>query len=148
LSAAEDDGLPSAGADASPIPAEESILLMHFLDRVFPLQYPMYRPDIVDGGRGWLLTLLLRTKPLYHAALALSSYHRRMMISERTQHPCRVLAVVQQEKHLEICLAEVQQSIRSVNRFIQKDQQGTGLGTVTSIVQLVFFEVRALLEQL
>lgn len=65
---------------APAIPASEAMLLMHFLDNVFPLQYPMYHPTVVSGGRGWFLSLLLRTKPLYHAALALSSYHHGTVV--------------------------------------------------------------------
>jgi hypothetical protein len=116
------------------ISADESVLLMHFLDNVFPLQYPMYRPGILEGGRGWLLALLLRTKPLYHAALALSAYHRRTLILAKISHPHQVAALVQQEKHLEIC-------IKSVNQFAQNSCPNNGLGIVTSVVQLVFFEV-------
>ncbi|KAI8625187.1 fungal-specific transcription factor domain-containing protein [Xylariaceae sp. FL1651] len=125
--------------------AQESILLMHFLDNVLSLQYPLYKPDILEGGRGWLLDLLLRTKPLYHAALALSSYHRRMIIFERTQHQCAVAATMQQEKHLGICLAEVRQAMKSVNKFVQENKpcHNNETGTVTSIVQLVFFELFA-----
>ncbi|RAL67921.1 hypothetical protein DID88_008646 [Monilinia fructigena] len=58
------------------ISGNEAALLMHFLDNVFPLQYPMYKPDVAEGGRGWLLSLLLKTKPLYHASIGLSAYHR------------------------------------------------------------------------
>ncbi|KAF2692227.1 hypothetical protein K458DRAFT_285803 [Lentithecium fluviatile CBS 122367] len=121
--------------------AEESILLMHFLDKVFPLQYPMYQPDIFEGGRGWLLALLLRTKPLYYAALALSSYHRRMLICQRISQRCRAVARVQEGKHLEACLIEAQKAMRSVDRFIQS--RHNEVGVVLSIVQLVFFELFA-----
>lgn len=107
---------------------------MHFLDTVFPLQYPMYKPGIREGGRGWFLALLLRTKPLYHAALALSAYHRRTIVLAEMQHPCQVAALVQQEKHLENCM-------KSVNLFVQNSCPNNGLGIVTSVVQLVFFEV-------
>jgi len=107
---------------------------MHFLDNVFPLQYPMYKPEIVEGGRGWLLTLLHRTEPFYHAALALSAYHRRSFILAKVSHPYQVAALVQQEKHLEICINLVHQSAQNGCPYI-------GLGIVTSVVQLVFFEV-------
>lgn len=108
---------------------------MHFLDNVFPLQYPMYRPKVLEGGRGWLLTLLLKTKPLYHAALALSAYHRRTIQVAKFGSPsCRVAAVLQQEKHLEIC-------IKSVHQFVLNTCRNNGLGVMTSVVQLVFFEV-------
>lgn len=107
---------------------------MHFLDNVFLLQYPMYKPGILEGGRGWLLALLLRSKPLYHAALALSVHHRRMTILAKISHPCRVANLVKQEKHLEIC-------IKSVNQFTQSACSKSGLGIAIAVVQLVFFEV-------
>lgn len=126
------------------IPPEDTILLMHFLDKVFPLQYPMYRPDILEGGRGWLLALLLQTKSLYYAALALSSYHRRMLVFERISEQCRASAAVQQEKLLETCLNEVRQAMVILDQRTQQHKSYDGMGTVTSIVQLVFFEVSRL----
>jgi C6 transcription factor Pro1 len=116
------------------IPADESVLLMHFLDNVFPLQYPMYKPGIPEGGRGWLLALLIRTKPLYHVALALSAYHRRTITPLRISQSCRVDSLVQQEKHLEIC-------IKIVNEFAQNSCPYITLGVIASVVQLAFFEV-------
>lgn len=80
-----------------PISADDSVLLMHFLDNVFPLQYPMYKSGILEGGRGWLLTLLLRVKPLYHAALALRAYHRRSVILAKVSHPYQDAALVLQK---------------------------------------------------
>ena len=53
----------------------EAYLLMHYLDHVFYLQFPFYRPSVADSGRGWLLSLLTQTKPMYHAALGLSALH-------------------------------------------------------------------------
>jgi hypothetical protein len=126
---------------------EEYTLLMHFLDEVFPLQYPMYRPHIFEGGRGWLLGLLLRTKPLYHASLALSSYHRRMSIHEKLSERCRALSFVRQGEQLQACLVEVQHAIRSVDRFVQHGAPSDGMGVVSSIVQLVFFEVNFMLYE-
>ena len=117
------------------VSADEPILLMQFLDNVFPLQYPMYRPGISDGGRGWLLALLVRTKPLYHAALALSACHRRTMILGMSS--CRTAALVQQEKHLEICIQLLKSASESGQYYCPKN----GLGLATAVVQLVFFEV-------
>jgi hypothetical protein len=52
----------------------EASLLMYYLDFVFPLQFKMYDPTAAEGGRAWLLSLLLRTPPLYHMTLALSAH--------------------------------------------------------------------------
>lgn len=118
----------------SSISADESVLLMHFVDHIFPLEYPMYKPGILQGGRGWLLALCLRTKPLYHAALAISAYHRRMTMPPETSQPSRVAALVQQEKHLGICLSAAHQAAQSPH-------PSCGLGIATTVSQLVFLEV-------
>jgi hypothetical protein len=61
------------------IDEEEEGLLMHYLDYVFPLQFRFYEASPSNGGRGWLLSILLRTKPLYYAAITLAAYHRESM---------------------------------------------------------------------
>jgi hypothetical protein len=63
---------------ATYIAQNESVLLMHYLDWVFPCQFRFYQPSLEDGGRGWLLSLLMQTKPLYHAACSLAAYHRQV----------------------------------------------------------------------
>ena len=113
---------------------------MHFLDTVFPLQYPMYKPEALEGGRGWLLNLLLQTEPFYHASLALSAYHRRMIMLAKVSHAYQAAALVQQEKHLEICMDSVRQSA-------EYGCPNMKLGIVTSVVQLFFFEVLSHLMQ-
>ncbi|KAF2427555.1 hypothetical protein EJ08DRAFT_592791 [Tothia fuscella] len=103
--------------------AEDSTLLMLFLDHIFPLQFPFYQPDIFEGGRGWLLSLLLRTKPLYHAALALAAFHKRMILSGSLDHTSLVAALIEQEKYLEIC-------IRLMNQPTEGSCPSNGLDTL------------------
>jgi hypothetical protein len=116
------------------IPVEESTLLMHFLDEVFPLQYPMYKPSVFQGGRGWLLALLLRTKPLFHVALAFAIYHRRIATHTTLNEASRMAYLVQQETNLGL-------SIEMLNTFAQNSCPASQLGIVTSVAQLMFFEV-------
>ncbi|KAI1323295.1 fungal-specific transcription factor domain-containing protein [Xylariaceae sp. FL0255] len=118
-----------------------SVHLMHYMDAVIPLQWPMWTPDILEGGRGWLLDLVLRTKPLFHAALALSSYHRLIMVTERVKARCLAVAVEIQERHLGVALAEVRQAIQATDDFVGSSQSLVGMGTVASIVNLLFLEV-------
>lgn len=59
---------------------QEAGLLMHYLDYVFPLQFPFYKHSAIKGGRGWLLSLLMQVEPLYHAALSASSYHQHFEV--------------------------------------------------------------------
>jgi hypothetical protein len=119
---------------------------MNFLDKVFPLQYPMYKPAVQEEGRGWLLALLLRTKSFYHGALAVSAYHRRVSMVSKNAPPCRIAGLISQEKHLEICLAEFRQSMEAINKTAYGACPYQGIGMVALIVQLIFFEVYLLFE--
>lgn len=61
----------------------EAELLMHYLDHVFHLQFRFHSPSVRTGGRGWLLWLLIRTGPLYHAALSLSALHQHVILHRK-----------------------------------------------------------------
>lgn len=125
----------------------EAALLMHFVDNVFPLQYPMYKPEVSEGGRGWLLSLLLKTKPLYHASIGLSAYHRGVVLRELTSGGCTKPSIAEQESHLAICLTEFQEAIRSAHDCAKDCVYGrdicvgSSLAIMACVVQLVFFEV-------
>jgi C6 transcription factor Pro1 len=107
--------------------------MMHFLDDIFPLQYPVYKPGVLEGGRGWLLPVLLRSKPLYHAALAFGAYYRTITLPT-TGKSSRVAALVEQGKHFEVC-------IKALNQFSQRSCQFRKLGIIATVVQLIFYEV-------
>lgn len=123
-----------------PIIPQDSALLMQYLDHTFPLQFPMYNPRFPDGGRGWLLTLLLHTAPLYHAALALGAYHRLLSNFVMAPPACRSAATLKHAHHFEQCLANVQQAIREMTQFVSGSRE-LEIGTAMSIVHLVFLEV-------
>ncbi|KAF4172531.1 hypothetical protein CNMCM8694_001044 [Aspergillus lentulus] len=53
----------------------EAELLTHYLDYIFPMQYPYYRDNPYLGGRGWLFWLLTKKGPLREAALTLAALH-------------------------------------------------------------------------
>lgn len=51
-------------------------LLAHYLDVVFPAQFPV-SSDAKDA-REWFLPLILQVKPLYHAAISTAAYHKEL----------------------------------------------------------------------
>ncbi|KAH8589386.1 fungal-specific transcription factor domain-containing protein [Bisporella sp. PMI_857] len=115
------------------LPSEQTVLLMHFLDNVFPLQFPLYKPGILEGGRGWVLALALRTKALYHALLALGAHSRTVLLTQ-LNHPSKVHTLVGQETSLEVCIQEL-------NRLAQNSCPHNGLGVVAAVFQMVFYEL-------
>jgi hypothetical protein len=112
---------------------DETTLLMHFLDDVFHLQYPLYKPSALEGGRGWLLPLILQTRSLYHVALTFGACYRTIALPSASQSS-RVAAKFEQGKHFEIC-------IKSLNMFAKNACPFKKLGIVTTVVQLIFYEV-------
>lgn len=62
------------------IDSQEAWLLMHYLDQVFPWQFPYHDSRSRLGNRGWLFSLLTKRGPLYHAVLSLASLLQSAMI--------------------------------------------------------------------
>ncbi|QPC74584.1 hypothetical protein HYE68_005336 [Fusarium pseudograminearum] len=65
---------------AKPLGYDEADLLMHYLDYVFPYQYPFFNKG--QWSRGWLLWLLSKNGPLCRAALGLAALHKRSLLGE------------------------------------------------------------------
>ncbi|KAH8733612.1 fungal-specific transcription factor domain-containing protein [Ilyonectria robusta] len=126
--------------ESSAIPASEAVLLMHFLDNVFPLQFPMYQSGIAEGGRGCFLSLILRKKPLLHAVLCLSVYHRETVLAASSA-PHGEVNWDRLEEHHAICLAELQKAIGNMDRSVSESCTKDGLGIAASMMQLIFFEL-------
>jgi hypothetical protein len=61
---------------------------MNYLDHVFHLQFSSYTPPVTELGRGWLLTLLTRTKLLYHATLAPSGFYMYSVLLKTGRTKC------------------------------------------------------------
>ena len=109
---------------------DQTSLLMHYLDHVFPLQFPFYKSSIRNGGRGWLLSILMQTKPLYHAALSLAAYHRQFEYSQGTTDIERCLQVeALQEKHV--------MAITVLRQFLQRISSNGQDRSIIENVQLL-----------
>lgn len=94
----------------------------------------MYNPSTAGGGRSWLMALILGTKPFYHAALSIGAYYHLTVVLAQSTLSSRLAAKVQQERRLQLC-------IRSLNESAQNSCKFMGLGILTSVIQLVFYEV-------
>ena len=112
---------------------------MHFLDHVFPLEYPFYNPSIFDGGRGWILFLLMRMKPLYHAVLNISAYHHSALIRAKNS-TCKFQTWNELQKHHTLALQELHQDMEELCGSRQ-DNLDESIDVLASIVQMISFEV-------
>lgn len=122
---------------------QEANLMMHYLDIVFYIQFRFYLPSVEHGGRGWLLSLLTNTKPLYHAALSLSAFHQRSLLSYDHHAAYRFDGTLDELKH------HHQLSLKELRIFIQANSENGSSNEVfegnirilACMVELISFEV-------
>ena len=115
----------------------ETTLLMNYLDHVFPLQFSCYTPPVTELGRGWLLALLTRTKPLYHIALALSAFYMHAVLQNTGRTQCLNGYWEVMRTHHEKAFSELQVHLRELRGG---DLKAT-IEIVACVIQLISFEV-------
>jgi hypothetical protein len=105
---------------------------MHYLDHVFPYQYPCF--DKGRWSRGWLLWLLSKNGPLYRASLGLAALHQRSLLGETSSH------------HLELefhtkAVRQLHDFITSIDITELQPENEALVEIVTCGVALISFEV-------
>lgn len=133
-------------AKPKPIDKNEANLMMHYLDNVFYVQFRFHRPAISAGGRGWLLSLLNCTKPLYHAALSLSAFHQQSLLWRRREDQAQIDYLHTLERHHNLTLKELQLFIHAHSDVhITHGAFSSNVQILACMVQLISFEVRLFL---
>lgn len=103
----------------------------------------MYKLDIVEGRREWLLASLFQARPLFHAALALSSYHRQPVLNTEAGETGPTRRSMHHEEHLAKSLTEFHKAVKMVSQFVLVHMSKIELATYMSMMQLIYFEVCA-----
>lgn len=141
---------PSSASDDVPRELDDesdSNLAMVYLDHVFPFVFPFYKPSLLEGGRGWLLSLLRSHRAVYHTALSLSSYFFGVVLEADEGSPttCVVRArQLLQERH-SLALRELQADMAAINNAAD-GVEGVGgrlreaIRVLNSIIQLLVFD--------
>jgi hypothetical protein len=129
-------------SDFSVIPEQiDAELLMHYLDHVFPLQFPFYKPSVVAGGRGWLLSILTTTKPLYHAAISLAAYHRQSILCRDSASKDYGLDLEFLERQYERALNELWQYLAKIGDKNEARTQVENIDVLSCLAMLISLEV-------
>lgn len=109
-------------------------LLMHYMDYVFPLQFRFHTPDV--NGRGWLLWLLVKTGPLYHAALSLSALHQSIYFPNVFGNAYAELAGYHAK-----ALRDLQEFLQDLRISDDRDEKSRLIEVMSCGVSLISFEV-------
>jgi hypothetical protein len=132
-------------------PHLEAVLLMHFFDVILPLQFPFYQPPVADDWKGWMLALILQTRPLYDAALSLSAWHRNsIMLAESGKRSPdhgetgdkRQVTENKFEQQLYVhAISGLRGRVESLSQMGPDDGLKDSIEVLASVVQLILLEV-------
>jgi len=114
---------------------------MQYLDHIFPLQFPFYKPSVSEGGRGWLLDLILRTRPLFHAVLSLKLCHMQSSQSLENLNKCDPNILEETDKHHTLALSELRSHIDGLELSTGSVNVARKIEILACMLQLVSFEV-------
>lgn len=127
-------------------PQLEYILLMYYFDFVCPLQYPFYKPRQVDGGRGWILALLMRTKPMYNAALCIAAYHQKSTTPPHLLKKQPLGTGIDQERFYSLALGGLRKHIGILSRKRGTEGLQDSIDILSCVNQIIMFEVRPYIQ--
>lgn len=72
---------PQRGADCTrdsrediPFGRSDTVLIMFYLEHLLPFMFPFYRPSPLQGGRAWILEMMISSPVVRQATLCQSSY--------------------------------------------------------------------------
>jgi hypothetical protein len=132
------DGIRS-GSDF-PYSENDLSLLMYYFDHVFPRLCPFFVYSAGDKGRGWLLSLFLRTKPLCAAAICISACDQAQFVlgplsdmPEGTNHDLEV-------KHIEI-VVDLRAHLAQLSQQTGASRMAVAVEALACVMHLIFFEV-------
>lgn len=115
-------------------------LLMYYLDHIHPRQFPFYRSRPSDIGRGWLLNLHLRTKPLFTATTTLSACDQaQFALGPLSNFPQPYEELEQQ--HV-MSLIDLQDHLAVLSRKTGTSHMAATVEALACVIQLICFEVR------
>jgi C6 transcription factor Pro1 len=67
--------LNKSSRDKSAFSRSDTVLMMFYLDSVFPVLFPFYRPTLPQGGKAWVLEMMISSPVVRQATLCQSSYY-------------------------------------------------------------------------
>jgi hypothetical protein len=114
---------------------KETSLLMHYLDVVFPTQFPMHEKHY-EGRREWLLTILTSSRSVYYATLSLSLLHKESHLDD-----LKSIWQSERRRYYILALQESQKLLGQLDSVSGIAKLKGNIHALASAVQLISIEV-------
>jgi hypothetical protein len=117
--------------------------IMFYFDYFFPFLFPFYRPSLLQGGRSWIMELVVCNQAMWHTTLCLSTYFVSIALDgAATGHNvCKTLAWEKLLEQMSTTFMILQRNLDDVASSNTRDIMGNTSRLMGSIVQLQRFEI-------
>lgn len=120
-----------------PLEQSETVLVMFFLEQVFSSLFPFYRPSVFQGGKAWILELVIKSPVIKQAVLCQSSY-LFLLMQKTERHDSTWETVTTQMHH---AFQMLRQALQVLAGAKIADHLHGAVRVLASIIQLQRFEV-------
>lgn len=117
--------------------------VMFYFDHFFPFLFPYYSPLLLEGGRTWLMELVVGDQAMWHTTLCLSTYFVSVALDGAVSGPnvCKALAWERLLKQMGVTFMMLQRNLQDVASSNTQDVIVKTSRIMGSIIQLQRFEI-------
>ena len=118
----------------------ETVLLMFYLEHLLPFLFPFYRPSALQGGRAWILEMMISSPVVRQATLCQSSYF--FSLARGTANRAVVWDTVL--THTRAAFEVLRQSLQVIDGSDITEHLHGAVRIMASIIQVQRFEIAVL----
>jgi len=117
--------------------------MMLYFDHFFPFLFPFYKPLLLEGGRSWVMELVVGNQAMWHTTLCLSTYFVSVALDGAIQghNVCKTLAWEKLLKQMGVTFTMLQHNLQEVAPSNTQDLKVKTSRIMGSIIQLQRFEI-------
>ena len=118
-------------------------LMMFYFDHFFPFLFPFYKPSLLEGGRTWIVQLMVSSQAMWHTTLCLSTYFISVTLDGAIlgHNVCKDVAWEKLLKQMGVTFEMLHRSLREVVSNNTQDVVVKTSRIMGSIMQLQRFEI-------
>ncbi|KAI1421287.1 fungal-specific transcription factor domain-containing protein [Xylaria sp. FL1777] len=120
--------------------SDESVLIMFYIERVFPFLFPFYQPPLLQGGRAWILKMIMTSPVIRQATLCQSSYFFSLSRGVADGGPLWEAVLTQTREAFEV----LRQALQVISGSDLTEHLHGAVRVLSSIMQVQRFEIAVL----
>ncbi len=118
----------------------DTILLMFYLEHLFPFLFPFYHPSLLQGGRAWILEMMISSPVVQQITLCQSSYFFSLAQGAANQDMVWEKVLTQTRDAFEV----LRRSLQVIYNSNIKEHLHGAVRIMASIIQMQRFEIAVL----